>query len=249
MSLSSIPGVQARIAEITSRFAVPSSPASFATALAAAQTTAPAATTPAAPAATVPAATVAPAAQRPPAASAPVAWLPSTGAGHPWGAGARVGGATSAWGAPAAGAAATTTSGRDWAARLPAEGQPWADEIERAATSAGVDPRLLAALVRAESGFKPDARSHAGAIGLAQLMPATARGLGVDPHDPVQNLEGGARFLKAMLDKFGRTDLALAAYNAGPGRVAAAGGIPNIAETQTYVRRVSAYYDELKGTA
>lgn len=137
----------------------------------------------------------------------------------------------------------------DWVARLPAQGRQWAGEIDAAARKAGVDPRLLSALVWAESGFKADARSHAGAIGLAQLMPATARGLGVDPHDPVQNLEGGARFLRAMLDKFGSADLALAAYNAGPGRVAQAGGIPNIAETRAYVPRVLGYYDQLKGAS
>jgi soluble lytic murein transglycosylase-like protein len=136
----------------------------------------------------------------------------------------------------------------DWARNLPAAGLPWVDEIHAAAERAGVDPRLLAALVRAESGFRPDARSHAGAIGLAQLMPATARGLGVDPHDPGQNLAGGARFLREMLDRFGTPELALAAYNAGPARVAQAGGIPQIRETHAYVPRVMSYYAELKGT-
>ena len=114
----------------------------------------------------------------------------------------------------------------DWAAGLPADAQPWVEEIGAAAERHGLDPRLLASLVWSESGFRPDAVSHAGAIGLAQLMPGTAAGLGVDPHDPVQNLDGGARFLRAMLDRFGRPDLALAAYNAGPGRVAQAGGFP-----------------------
>ena len=136
--------------------------------------------------------------------------------------------------------------GGDWKSRLPAAGRQWADEIEAAATRNGLDPRLLAALVKAESGFRPSARSHAGAIGLAQLMPGTARELGVDPYNPRENLEGGAKFLKAMLDKFGSNDLALAAYNAGPARVARAGGIPNIRETQAYVPRVLRFYEQLR---
>lgn len=137
----------------------------------------------------------------------------------------------------------------DWAARLPEQGRAFAGAIEQAARANGVDPALLGALVWAESGFQPQARSHAGAIGLAQLMPGTAAGLGVDPHDPAQNLEGGARFLRAQLDRFGSVDLALAAYNAGPGRVAQAGGIPRIAETQAYVPKVLGHYAHLKGTA
>ena len=136
--------------------------------------------------------------------------------------------------------------GGDWKSRLPAAGRKWADQIEAAATKHGVDPRLLASLVKAESGFRQEARSHAGAIGLAQLMPGTARGLGVDPYNAVQNLEGGAKFLKAMLDQFGRNDLALAAYNAGPARVQRAGGIPNIRETQAYVPKVLRFYEQLR---
>lgn len=136
-----------------------------------------------------------------------------------------------------------------WSRGLPSSGRAWAGDIERAATRAGVDPALLAALVWTESGFRPDAVSHAGARGLAQLMPATAEGLGVDPDDPQQNLAGGARFLRSMLDRFGTPALALAAYNAGPGRVADAGGIPNIAETQAYVPKVLARYDQIRGAA
>jgi hypothetical protein len=136
----------------------------------------------------------------------------------------------------------------DWARGLPPAGRAWAPSIERAALRAGIEPALLASLVWAESGFQPDARSHAGAIGLAQLMPGTAAGLGVDPHDPQQNLDGGARFLAAQLKKFGRPELALAAYNAGPGRVERAGGIPQIAETQAYVPKVMGYYHQLRGT-
>jgi soluble lytic murein transglycosylase-like protein len=135
----------------------------------------------------------------------------------------------------------------DWAAQLPEAGRKWAGEIEAAAASAGVDPRLLAALTWAESGFRAEARSHAGALGLTQLMPGTARGLGVDPTDPAQNLRGGARYLAEQLERFGSAELALAAYNAGPGRVAQAGGVPRIAETQAYVPRVLSYFRQLGG--
>jgi hypothetical protein len=102
----------------------------------------------------------------------------------------------------------------------------------------GIDPELYVRLVRQESAFNPDARSDAGAIGLAQLMPGTAADLGVDPTDPVQNLRGGARYLRQQLDRFGSVPLALAAYNAGPGRVSEYGGIPPFEETQNYVRRI-----------
>ncbi len=136
-----------------------------------------------------------------------------------------------------------------WISQLPAAGQAWAAEIERAATDAGIDPRLLAAMVWQESGFHPDAVSRSGAIGLAQLMPGTADGLDVDPWDPVQNLDGGARYLAWTIEEFGSIDLGLAAYNAGPGRVREAGGIPNIAETQAYVPRVLDYYRQLGGIA
>jgi soluble lytic murein transglycosylase-like protein len=136
-----------------------------------------------------------------------------------------------------------------WAGQLPTAGQEWAAEIESAALEAGLDPRLLAAMVWQESGFQPDAVSRSGAIGLAQLMPGTAEGLGVDPWDPQQNLEGGARYLAWTIEEFGSIDLGLAAYNAGPGRVREAGGIPNIAETQAYVPRVLDYFRQLGGIA
>ena len=133
-----------------------------------------------------------------------------------------------------------------WAARLPAAGRPWAAQIDAVAASRGVDGRLMAALVWTESNFRPDTVSHAGAIGLAQLMPGTAAGLGVDPWDPVHNLDGGTRYLRTQLERFGRIDLALAAYNAGPNRVERAGpGIPTIVETQLYVVRVIERYQEL----
>jgi soluble lytic murein transglycosylase-like protein len=132
------------------------------------------------------------------------------------------------------------------AAKLPAAAQRWVPAIEQAAASVGLDPALLAALVRHESNFDQGVVSHAGAIGLAQLMPGTARGLGVDPHDPIENLTGGARYLRAQLDRFGSVELALAAYNAGPNRVVAAGGVPQIAETQAYVRRVTSTWEQLR---
>lgn len=135
----------------------------------------------------------------------------------------------------------------DWAARLPDDARPWVGAIESAAAKAGLDPRLLAAVVWTESGFRPDAVSSAGAIGLTQLMPGTAEGLGVDPADPVQNLNGGARFLASMIRRFGSLELGLAAYNAGPGRVAAANRIPDIPETQAYVPKVLARYLTLGG--
>ncbi len=131
-----------------------------------------------------------------------------------------------------------------WVQQLPDHGRRHAAAIETAAREAGIDPALLAAVVRHESNFDQGVVSHAGAIGLAQLMPGTAEGLGVDPHDPMDNLRGGARYLRAQLDRFGSVDLALAAYNAGPNRVAQAGGVPRIAETQAYVPRVIATYQE-----
>jgi soluble lytic murein transglycosylase-like protein len=134
-----------------------------------------------------------------------------------------------------------------WADGLPGQGPRWAAAIEATAARYGLDGRLFAALVWSESGFSPGVVSHAGALGLAQLMPGTARGLGVDPRDPLQNLDGGARYLRTQLDAFGRVDLALAAYNAGPGRVRSAGGIPGIVETQLYVTRVLERYERLSG--
>lgn len=100
----------------------------------------------------------------------------------------------------------------------------------------GLPTNVFLSLIQQESGFNPTSRSGRGAIGLGQLMPGTARELGVNPLDPVQNLEGSARYLRRMLDQFGEMPLALAAYNAGPGRVRRAGNtIPNIRETQRYV--------------
>lgn len=107
----------------------------------------------------------------------------------------------------------------------------------------GVDPALFIRLVEAESSFRPDVTSEAGAYGLTQLMPGTAAELGVDPSDPIQNLRGGARYLRQQLDRFGDPALALAAYNAGPGNVSRYGGIPPFQETQNYVARILGGYE------
>jgi cell wall-associated NlpC family hydrolase len=102
----------------------------------------------------------------------------------------------------------------------------------------GVSPALLTAVARAESGFDPAARSPAGAQGLMQFMPATAAGLGIDPWKPAEAVDGAARLLKSHLQRFGSTELALAAYNAGPGAVTRHGGIPPYSETQNYVHKI-----------
>jgi soluble lytic murein transglycosylase-like protein len=124
------------------------------------------------------------------------------------------------------------------AATLPVPAQ-YTTMVERAAAAANISPRLLAALVWQESRWKANAVSPKGAIGLTQLMPGTARDLGVNPRDPMANLMGGARYLRQMLNYFdGDLERALAAYNAGPGRVRSARGIPAIAETRAYVRSI-----------
>ncbi|NJM82060.1 MAG: lytic transglycosylase domain-containing protein [Tabrizicola sp.] len=105
-----------------------------------------------------------------------------------------------------------------------------------AARKHGVPEDLFLRLVQQESGWNPGAVSHKGATGLAQLMPATASRLGVDINDPTENLDGGARYLRMMFDKFGTWKLALAAYNAGPAAVEKHNGIPPFAETENYVK-------------
>jgi soluble lytic murein transglycosylase-like protein len=117
--------------------------------------------------------------------------------------------------------------------------------IQEAARAYGLDPRLVAAVARQESGFNPIAVSPVGARGVMQLMPATAKYLGVnDSFDARQNIFGGTRYLRTLLDTFkGDLDLTLAAYNAGPGSVAKYGGIPPFTETQNYVRRIRNSYE------
>lgn len=117
-------------------------------------------------------------------------------------------------------------------------GVPYAELFQQAGAAHGIDPALLAAVARIESGFNPGATSPAGAIGLMQFMPGTAAGLGVDPRDPASAVDGAARYLRQGLDRFGTVELALAAYNAGPGAVQRHGGIPPYPETQAYVRKV-----------
>ena len=112
----------------------------------------------------------------------------------------------------------------------------WLPVARAAARRHGIPEDLFLRLVRQESGWNASARSHKGAMGLAQLMPGTARQLGVNPRDPAQNLEGGARYLAQQYRKFGNWRLALAAYNAGPGAVEKHGGIPPYRETRNYVR-------------
>ncbi len=117
-------------------------------------------------------------------------------------------------------------------------GVPYANLFTAAAGRHGVDASLLAAVASTESSFDPGAVSPAGAQGLMQFMPATAAGLGVSPLDPASAVDGAARYLKDLTGRFGSTELALAAYNAGPGTVSRYGGIPPYPETQNYVRTV-----------
>lgn len=115
----------------------------------------------------------------------------------------------------------------------------YAKTLQQVASAYDISPRLLETLIWQESRGNPAAVSRAGAVGLTQLMPATARQLGVDPRDPSQNIAGGAAYLRQQLNRFnGDIEKALAAYNAGPGRVSAAGGVPAIPETKAYVRSI-----------
>jgi cell wall-associated NlpC family hydrolase len=120
-------------------------------------------------------------------------------------------------------------------------GTPYADLFQASAAKYGLDPNLLVAVARQESGFNAKAVSPAGAQGIMQLMPGTAAGLGVsNSFDPSQAIDGAAKLLKSLIGEFGRTDLALAGYNAGPGAVHRYGGIPPYPETQNYVRSIMA---------
>lgn len=119
----------------------------------------------------------------------------------------------------------------------------WDDEIRLASARYEVSSALLKAVMLAESAMNPRALSDKGAMGLMQLMPGTARALGVeDPWDPAQNVDGGARYIREQLDRFGDVRRALAAYHAGPGNVARYGGVPPFASTRAYVTRVSELY-------
>lgn len=130
---------------------------------------------------------------------------------------------------------APDTSTPDWSM----ETQPFDAIVRRVAGEHGLDPNLLHAILIVESAYRPDAVSPAGAQGLAQLMPGTARDLGVDdPFDPEQNVAGGGAYITGMLARYHDVRLALAAYNAGPGRVDRLGRVPEITETQNYVADV-----------
>jgi peptidoglycan DL-endopeptidase CwlO len=144
---------------------------------------------------------------------------------------------------PTAGPAAGPATGPARAASI----GPYGDLFATAGARYGVDPALLSAIARTESDYNPGAVSSAGAQGLMQLMPGTASQLGVNPYDPTQAVDGAARMMRDLLQQFnGRQDLAVAAYNAGPGAVRRYGGIPPYAETQSYVTKVLAAQEELR---
>ena len=139
---------------------------------------------------------------------------------------------------PSAAAAASAAA----TASVPAD-SAYIDSIREAAGKYGVDPKLVSAVAEIESGFSQDAVSATGAVGVMQLMPETAASLGVNPYDAQQNIDGGAQYLKQMLDDFGGdVRKAVAAYNAGPEAVREYGGVPPYSETQQYVASVLDIY-------
>jgi soluble lytic murein transglycosylase-like protein len=143
---------------------------------------------------------------------------------------------------------AQATSASTDSASAGSGGVPYEQLIDSAAQKYGIDPAILKGLVKQESGFNPNAGSPAGAQGLTQLMPGTAAALGVtNVHDPAQSIDGGARYLKQQLDRFGGDySKALAAYNAGPGAVQRYGGIPPYAETQNYVKSILGFAEQYR---
>ena len=126
----------------------------------------------------------------------------------------------------------------------PAELEPM---ISVAAEKYGVPAAVIKGIIRAESGFRTNAVSRVGAKGLMQLMPGTAHALGVDPMSPEQNIDGGTRYIKQQIDKFGNLEHALAAYNAGSGAVQRYGGVPPYKETRRYVAEVLRNIDKYSG--
>jgi soluble lytic murein transglycosylase-like protein len=121
------------------------------------------------------------------------------------------------------------------------EGTPYGEIIASAAEAHGVNPMLVRALIEVESGYRAKARSRRGAMGLMQLMPSTAREYNVrNPFDPKTNIEAGIKHLKTLIDRFRGVELALAAYNAGPGAVERFNGVPPYRETRSYVSRILA---------
>ena len=169
--------------------------------------------------------------------AAAAAWLAATAASAQSVDWSRSGG--DLFGRPAAPSEPLEQSAEAGPPRLAALSQPYGEAVARAAVRHGLDEKLLHALVVVESAYRPEAVSPAGAGGLTQLMPGTAADLGVaDRFDVEQNLSGGADYLARQLLRFGDLRLALAAYNAGPERVARLGRIPDIEETRVYVVRV-----------
>lgn len=143
----------------------------------------------------------------------------------------------------------SAVSGADFASTLSSEmdkTQPLEQIFQKASKTYGVDESLLKAMAKAESNFDPNATSKSGAMGIMQLMPATAKGLGVtDAYDPEQNIMGGAKYIASLLDKYdGNVSYALAAYNAGSGNVDKYGGIPPFEETQNYVTKILGYLQD-----
>jgi soluble lytic murein transglycosylase len=130
----------------------------------------------------------------------------------------------------------------------PPDGWKWEGLIGVSARQQGLPPELVKAVIAAESDFDPEAVSRTGALGLMQLMPGTARYLGViDPLRPEDNVAGGTRYLREMIERYGDLSRALAAYNAGPAAVDRHGGIPPYRETRDYVKRVLTYYRDYHG--